>query len=80
MSKPSPIQITLTEEQQAQILAMTGEHAKVLELMPESGDATCGTGAGLTFNWRLSVETQIPRLQWHVGNPRGKPPGGGSPA
>ena len=53
-----PIQLPLTEEQQELIHRLTGEHAFVLELVPD------GTGRGLKFNWRISVDSGIPRQQW----------------
>jgi hypothetical protein len=53
-----PIQLPLTEEQQELIHRLTGEHAFALELVPD------GTGRGLQFNWRISVDSGIPRQQW----------------
>ena len=68
MTNPSkPFHLPLTEEQQEMIHKMTGEHAFILELMPEEGDATSGEGRGLKFNWRISVDSGIPRQQWNTG-------------
>jgi hypothetical protein len=50
---------------------LTGEHANVLELAPDADDASSGQGRGLRFNWRVSVDSGIPRQQWILG---GKPP------
>ena len=69
MSDEQPIQIPLTEEQQALIHRMTGEHANVLELLLGGGDGTAGTGRGINFNWRVSVDSGIPRQQWTFGLP-----------
>lgn len=66
-----PIQIALTAEQQALIQRLSGQHAQVLELVPDAAEGASGAGRGLQFRWRLSVATGIPRQQ------RG--PGGGSP-
>jgi hypothetical protein len=62
-----PIQLQLTEEQQALIHRITGEHASMLELRPDPSDGTSGEGRGLNFGWRLSVDSGIPRQQWIVG-------------
>jgi hypothetical protein len=66
-SPEGPIQLPLTEEQQELIHRLTGEHANVLELAPDPGDGTAGTGRGLRFNWRISVDSGIPRQQWILG-------------
>jgi hypothetical protein len=63
-SDEQPIQLPLTPEQQELIHRITGEHAYVLELVPDQGDGTSGTGRGLRFNWRISVDSGIPRQQW----------------
>ena len=65
-SADQPIQLPLTEEQQALIHKVTGEHANVLELIPDAGDGSSGTGCGLRFNWRISVDSGIPRQQWNL--------------
>ncbi len=68
MSNPEPpIQLQLTEEQQELIHRLTGEHAAILVLAPDPNDATSGTGRGLSFNWRISVDSGIPRQQWILG-------------
>jgi hypothetical protein len=66
-SPEGPIQLPLTEEQQELIHRLTGEHANVLELAPDAGDGTSGKGRGLRFNWRISVDSGIPRPQWIMG-------------
>jgi hypothetical protein len=66
-SDEQPIQLSLTEEQQEMIHRLTGEHANVLELAVDPNDATSGTGCGLRFNWRISVDSGIPRQQWILG-------------
>ena len=43
---------------------VTGEYVNILELAPNAGDANSGTGRGLNFNWRISVDSGIPRQQW----------------
>jgi hypothetical protein len=63
-SAEEPIKLPLTKEQQEMIHRLTGEHAAVLELTPDAGDASAGTGCGLRFNWRISVDSGIPRQQW----------------
>ena len=61
MTEPRlPIQLQLTEEQQAMIHKITGEHAQVLELIPDSEDGSSGEGRGLNFGWRLSVDSGSP--------------------
>jgi len=42
---------------------LTGEHANVLELLL-GADGASGTGCGIQFNWRISVDSGIPRQQW----------------
>lgn len=59
-----PIELSLTEEQQELIHRVTGEHASVLQLSVNPTDGTTGTGCGLSFNWRISVDSGIPRQQW----------------
>ena len=43
---------------------ITGEYVNILELAPNAGNAKSGTGRGLNFNWRISVDSGIPRQQW----------------
>jgi hypothetical protein len=62
-SDEQPIQLALTEEQQEMIHKLTGEHANVLELVL-GADGTSGTGCGIQFNWRVSLDSGIPRQQW----------------
>ena len=65
MSAPVPtIQLSLTEEQQALIQRLSGQHAQALELVPDATDASAGAGQTMRFRWRLSVATGIPRQQW----------------
>jgi hypothetical protein len=66
-SPVQPIQIPLTEEQQALIRRLSGQFAQVLELVPDADDGASGAGRGLQFRWRLSVATGIPRQQWGPG-------------
>jgi hypothetical protein len=66
-SAEPPIQLSLTAEQQEMIHRLTGEHANVLELALNTNDGSSGTGRGLCFNWRVSVDTGIPRQQWILG-------------
>jgi hypothetical protein len=74
MTSPQPpIQLQLTEEQQALIHRVTGEHAQVLELKPDPSNGSSGEGHGLHFNWRLSVDSGIPRQQWVFGRPASPP-------
>ena len=76
-----PIQLELTQEQQALIQRLSGQHAQVLELTPEPTDGASGAGRGLKFRWRLSVATGIPRQQWGPdGASRPAPPDEGPPA
>ena len=63
-----PIQIPLTEEQQALIQRLSGQHVQVLELTPDPTDGATGGGQGLNFQWRLSVATGIPRQAWNFGD------------
>jgi hypothetical protein len=71
-SAEPPIQLPLTEEQRELIHRITGEHVHALELIPDPADGSMGTGRGLRFNWRISVDSGIPRQQWILG-------GGGPP-
>ena len=68
-----PFQLQLTEEQQALIHLVTGEHAQVLELKPDPSNGSSGEGRGLRFAWRLSVDSGIPRQQWVLGRPAPAP-------
>ena len=70
MSDEQPIQLSLTEEQQELIHRLTGEHANVLELALGTDDGSSGTGRGINFNWRISVDSGIPRQQWTFGVPK----------
>jgi hypothetical protein len=64
MNNPEqPIQLLLTKEQQEMIHRVTGEYVNILELAPNAGDANSGTGRGFNFNWRISVDSGIPRPQ-----------------
>jgi hypothetical protein len=77
----TPIQLPLTAEQQELIHRLTGEHANVLELAVDPGDGTSGTGHGIRFNWRISVDSGIPRQQWNLGmKPRRPAPDSGASA
>jgi hypothetical protein len=81
MTSPKlPIQLQLTEEQQAMIHRVTGEHASMLELTPDPGDGTSGEGRGLNFGWRLSVDSGIPRQQWILGRKAPPPPSDEGPS
>jgi hypothetical protein len=51
---------------------LTGEHANVLELVLGKGDGSSGTGRGINFNWRISVDSGIPRQQWTFGVQRAR--------
>ena len=66
-SPVQPIQIQLTEEQQALIRRLSGQFAQVLEIVPDPADGASGAGRGLQFRWRLSVASGIPRQQWGPG-------------
>jgi hypothetical protein len=59
-----PIQIQLTKEQQALVQRLSGQHAQILELVPDKADGASGAGRGLQFRWRLSATSGIPRQQW----------------
>jgi hypothetical protein len=72
MSDELPIQLPLTKEQQELIHRVTGEHVNILELAPDPSGAGSGTGRGLSFNWRISVDSGIPRQQWILGKPPGR--------
>ncbi len=61
---PQTIQLQLTGEQQALIRRLSGQHAELLELVPEATDSSTGSGEGLRFSWRLSLTSGIPRQQW----------------
>lgn len=63
-SSETPILLQLTEEQQALVHRLSGQHAQVLELTPDPGDASFGTGRVIHFRWRQSAATGIPRPQW----------------
>jgi hypothetical protein len=78
MSGERPIQLPLTKEQQEMIHKVTGEHVNILELAPDPGDSSSGTGRGLNFNWRISVDSGIPRQQWILGNVPRRPASDGS--
>ncbi|HET7240293.1 MAG TPA: hypothetical protein VFI77_03985 [Gemmatimonadales bacterium] len=78
MSADQPIQLHLTPEQQELIRRLTGEHANVLELALGQGDGSSGTGHGINFNWRISVDSGIPRQQWTFGLPKRPAPDPGS--
>jgi hypothetical protein len=74
MGTPMPqIQLPLTDEQQALIRRLSGQHVQVLELVPDATDGATGAGQGLNFRWRLSVATGIPRQAWDFGD-RSRPP------
>ena len=72
-STEPPIELQLTEEQQELIHKITGEHAQVLALTPDPGDPCSGSGSVLHFNWRISVDSGIPRQQW-ILRPVKRPP------
>jgi hypothetical protein len=73
-SDQQPIHIQLTEEQQEMIHRVTGERASLLELVPDPTDGTSGAGRGLSFHWRISVDSGIPRQQWVTGRVAPPPP------
>jgi hypothetical protein len=65
MSNPvPPILLQLTEEQQAIVHRLSGQHLQMLELTPDANDATSGTGRAVQFRWRKSVASGIPRQKW----------------
>jgi hypothetical protein len=77
MASPvQPIQIPLTDEQQALVRRLSGQFAQVLELTPDPADGASGAGRGLQFRWRLSTATGIPRQQWGAGDPSPTSPEG----
>jgi hypothetical protein len=77
MASPvQPIQIPLTDEQQALIRRLSGQFAQVLELIPDPADGASGAGRGLQFRWRLSTATGIPRQQWGPGDQSATSPEG----
>ena len=80
MTDEQPIQLPLTQEQQELIHRLTGEHASVLELALGQGDAVSGTGRGINFNWRVSVDSGIPRQQWTFVIPKRRAPDPGGSA
>ena len=59
-----PIQLPLTKEQREMIHRITGEYVNILELAPSGGEVNSGTGRGINFTWRISVDSGIPRQQW----------------
>ena len=77
MASPvQPIQIPLTDEQQALIRRLSGQFAQVLELTPDPADGASGAGRGLEFRWRLSTASGIPRQQWGSGDQSASSPTG----
>ena len=65
MGRPNePIQLPLTREQQEIIQRLSGQVAQVLEITPHDHDAAEGDGKSLTFRWRLSSASGIPRQVW----------------
>ena len=75
MDTPTPpFQLPLTEEQQALIQRLSGQHVQILELTPDPTDGATGAGEGLKFKWRLSVASGIPRQLWDFGKPRAPAP------
>ena len=70
MSNPAvPILLQLTEEQQALIHRLSGQHAQMLELTPDGGDFASGSGRSVQFRWRKSVASGIPRQRWEAAEP-----------
>ena len=68
MSDPQPlIQLQLTEEQKQILHRVTGEHIAAIELTPDQSDGSSGTGRGLHFAWRISVDSGLPRQRWNLG-------------
>jgi hypothetical protein len=79
MDEPAQtIQIPLTPEQQVLIRRLSGQHAQMLELVPDTADGASGQGRGLQFRWRLSVASGIPRQKWGSGR-EDTPPAEGEP-
>jgi hypothetical protein len=79
MNKPAaPFLLQLTEEQQALIHRLSGQHAQVLELTPDAGDLSSGTGRSVQFRWRKSVASGIPRQRWEAAETPGDDSGGAS--
>jgi len=75
-----PIIIQLTQEQQAIVHRMSGQHMQTLELMPDTSDATSGSGRAVQFRWRQSLATGIPRQQWiATDEPRAAAPESSTP-
>ncbi len=74
-SPVQPIQIPLTDEQQALIQRLSGQFAQVLELTPDAAYGASGAGRGLQFRWRLSTASGIPRQQWGTGDRHAPSPG-----
>jgi hypothetical protein len=67
MNNPSaPFILQLTEEQQALIHRLSGQHAQVLELTPDDGDPSSGSGRAMQFRWRKSAASGIPRQRWEA--------------
>ncbi|HMI58057.1 MAG TPA: hypothetical protein VK511_08415 [Gemmatimonadaceae bacterium] len=65
----APILLQLTEEQQALIHRLSGQHAQMLELTPDGGDFASGSGRSVQFRWRKSVASGIPRQRWEAAEP-----------
>jgi hypothetical protein len=81
MTNPQPsIQLQLTEEQKELLHRATGEHAAIIELIPDPVDGTTGKGRGFRFSWRISVDSGIPRQQWVLGDAVPPPPDEGRSA
>jgi len=62
-----PFELQLTEEQKEILHRATGEHVAAIVLTPDPSDSSSGTGHGLQFSWRISVDSGIPRQQWILG-------------
>ncbi len=75
-----PIQLPLTAEQQELIHRLTGEHANVLELLVDQAGGTSGTARAINFNWRISVDSGIPRQQWAFRSIHPPTPDQGTPS
>ena len=70
MNNPAvPFLLQLTEEQQALIHRLSGQHAQVLELTPDAGDPSTGSGRSVQFRWRKSEASGIPRQRWDASEP-----------